>query len=76
MFVDSTIAHVDNLVRDIANMVKEVEDLKTSLQFSQADLDDLKTSEAKCTEELKAISGNLLGYQTSAKDLSLKLDYL
>ncbi len=76
MFVDSTVARMDNLVRDIANMVEDVEDLKTSLQFSQADLDDLKTSKVKCTEEVKAISGSLSGYQTSIKDLSSQLDYL
>ena len=69
VFVDSTIACVDNLVRDVVNMVKGVEDLKNSF------LRHIWIIESE-TEVIKAISGSLSGYQTSMNDLSAKLNYL
>ena len=76
VFVDSTVSRVDNLVRDVTNMSRSVDDLKASLQFSQADLDGLKVSNAKCMEVAKTISERLSPSQTSTNDVSSKLDVL
>lgn len=76
IFVDSTVSRVDNLVRNVATMSRSVDDLKASLQFSQAELDSLKISTSKCMEAGKTISERLSASQTSIKDVSAKLDYL
>ena len=76
VFVDSTVSRVDNLVRDVANISRNMDDLKASLQFSQAELDGLKISNAKCVEVGKTISERLSASQTSSHDVTAKLDYL
>ena len=76
VFVDSTVSRVDNLVRDVANMSRNVDDLKASLQFSQAEIDGLKINNAKCMEVGKTISEGLSASQTFTNDVSAKLDYL
>ena len=76
VFVDSTVSRVDNLVRDVAIMSRNVDDLKASLQFSQAEIDGLKISNAKCMEDGKTIAEGLLAFQTLSTDVTAKLDYL
>ena len=76
VFVDSTVSRVDNLVKEVAIISKNVDDLKASLQFSQAELDSLKICNDKCIEDGKTISERLSASLTSINDMSTKLDYL
>ena len=76
VIVDSMFACMDNLVKDTLNMSKDIQDLKASLQFSQADLDDLQATKACSTEKIQVISDSLADYQTSINNLFEKMDYV
>lgn len=76
VIVDSVFARMDNLVKDALNMSKDIQDLKASLQFSQAELDDLQAAKACSTEKIQVISDSLADYQTSINNLFEKMDYL
>lgn len=59
-FVESTNCRIDNLI-------KEVHDLKTSLQLTKAEVDELKN--VNCTDRLKKIESNIEALQNKADDL-------
>ena len=66
---------MDNLFKDVQCWTKDIQDLKSSLQFSQADLDDLKVESDKRAEKLQIISESVGDYQASLNTWSSKLDY-
>lgn len=56
---DSMFTRMDSLVKDVRNMFKDIQDLQASLQFPQADLDDLKATKACSTNKIKVMSDTL-----------------
>lgn len=49
------IGRMDSLLRDVQNVTKDIQDLKSSLQFSQDDLDDMKAKSDTSAEKLQVI---------------------
>lgn len=64
------LARVDNVVRDVLNISKDIQDIKASLQF---DISDLQSSQMINSGK---ISTSLASYQVSMNNLSAKNDYL
>lgn len=57
-------------------MSRSIDDLKNSLQFSQAELDDLKITNAKCMEAGKILAEKQSATLTPTEEVLVKLDYL
>ncbi len=76
VFVDSIFASMESVVKDVSNKFKDIQDLKASLQFSQADLDDLQTSKTCSMEKIQVITDSLADCQTSINNLFGKTDWI
>lgn len=74
--MDSTVSHVDNLMRDVANMSRDIDELKTGLQLSQSELDGLKTSISKCVGGGKTLAERQSAILTSPNGVSANPEYL
>ena len=59
ILVDFTISRVDGLVKDISSISKDIQELKVSLQYTLADLDDLNANKEKSMEEIRALTESL-----------------
>lgn len=69
LFMDSTNQRMDNIM-------KHVQDIKMSLQFSQKDVDDLNKRLSDHGTSLKSISNEFASVQASFDKLSGKTEYL
>ena len=69
MILDSSNKRLDGLTR-------EVQDLKTSLQFTQDEVDGLKQAQAQTSEHLQSFKADLTSLQETALNVSNKLDYI
>lgn len=67
---------MDNLFKDVQSVTKDIQDLKTSLQFSQAEVDEIKAKSSKMAEKHQAIAESFGEYQASLNSLTGKLDYM
>ncbi|KAI8490236.1 hypothetical protein Bbelb_319740 [Branchiostoma belcheri] len=69
IIADSTNQRMDNLVR-------EVQDIKNSLQFSQGELSEVKKASERHTEKLKELESNIATFSKDVSELVEKNDYL
>lgn len=67
---------IDSSNKRCDKVVKELCELKTSLQFTQKDADDVKTDLAKLTEDLKLASGESHSMSESLRAMTEKAEYL
>lgn len=63
-------------MKDVLIVSKEVQDLKSSLQFSQADMDDLKSVKQNELNKLQQITSKIVTLESEMVSLSSKTDYL
>lgn len=68
-FKDSSNKRLDGLTR-------EVQFLKTSVQFTQNEVDGLKQAQARTSEHLHCIKADLTSLQETALNISTKTDYI
>lgn len=68
MILDSSNKRLDGLTR-------EVQDLKTSLQFTQNELDMLKQEHTQSSERLNSVGADLTSLQQTTLSVSTKLEY-
>lgn len=69
LILDSTNKQVDELV-------KEVQELKSSLQYSQKEIDDLKVTNSNNTSAVTSMSTKHDEYKEALANLALKADYI
>jgi len=69
IITDSTNQRMDNLVR-------EMQDLKNSLNFSQGELGDMKTVSGKNVDKIKQLEQDILTYNNEVTEIVNKVDYI
>lgn len=69
LIIDSTNTRMDTVMRD-------VQDLKTSIQFTQKEVDDLKINKAKQSEHDKSIQSDIMKMCDSLLIITDKMEYL
>lgn len=63
-------SRMDNLVKDVQRVTKDIQHLKTGLQFSQVDLEDIITTAKQRAERLQDLSKCLNDHQASLNSLA------
>ncbi|XP_078666011.1 uncharacterized protein LOC144908349 [Branchiostoma floridae x Branchiostoma belcheri] len=58
------------------NLVREMQDLKNSLNFSQGEISDTKETSDKNADKLKQLEQNIMTYNTEVTEMANKLDYI
>ncbi|KAI8517875.1 hypothetical protein Bbelb_038920 [Branchiostoma belcheri] len=66
----------DSANQRMDNLVREMQDLKNSLNFSQGEISDTKETSDKNADKLKQLEQNMMTYNTEVTEMANKLDYI
>ncbi|XP_078667360.1 uncharacterized protein LOC144909172 [Branchiostoma floridae x Branchiostoma belcheri] len=66
----------DSANQRMDNLVREMQDLKNSLNFSQGEISDTKERSDKNADKLKQLEQNIMTYNTEVTEMANKLDYI
>ncbi|KAI8488105.1 Tetraspanin-8 [Branchiostoma belcheri] len=66
----------DSANQRMDNLVREMQDLKNSLNFSQGEISDTKETSDKNADKLKQLEQNIMTYNTEVTEMANKLDYI